>query len=181
LEAKPLNPEAAAIKMRTKKRAEAQSNKSVSALSRFNAKKQAVLASKTPQSASVSKRVKAFIVDMFMINMPLLYFAVYIVLDGRDEFLNNQPAILICTLVFGIILSIFFTVTGQSPGYKAYNIQLTDLQTKQKPGFFRAMWRFLCFAIFGSVFIGFLPAFFRNDKRCLHDILSDTVCTECKL
>ncbi|MDR0761446.1 MAG: RDD family protein [Campylobacteraceae bacterium] len=140
------------------------------------AEKQAKTIPSLLQSASIFKRIKAFIVDMFMINMPILYFTVYIILGGRDEFLNNQPAILICTMIFGVILSIFFAVTGQSPGYKAYGIQLMDLQTKQKPGFFRAMWRFLCFVVFGAIFIGFLPAFFRKDKRCLHDILSDTIC-----
>ncbi|MDR2635496.1 MAG: RDD family protein [Campylobacteraceae bacterium] len=129
-------------------------------------------------AVSISKRVKAFIIDMFMINMPILYFAVYIVLGGRDEFLNNQLAIFICTLAFGVILSIFFATAGQSPGYKAYGIRLADMQTKKKLGFFRAMWRFVCFVIFGALLIGFLPAFFRDDKRCLHDIFSDTACYE---
>ncbi|MDR1007661.1 MAG: RDD family protein [Campylobacteraceae bacterium] len=142
--------------------------------------KQTQAISTLQQSASVFKRVKAFIVDMFMINMPILYFTAYIILGGRDEFLNNQPAILICTLVFGVILSIFFAIAGQSPGYKAYGIRLINIQIQKKPGFFRAMWRFLCFVIFGAIFIGFLPAFFRDDKRCLHDILSNTICIECK-
>ena len=117
---------------------------------------------------------------MFMINMPILYFTVYVILGGRDEFLNNQPAILICTLVFGIALSVFFAALGQSPGYKAYNIELADLKTGKKPYFFRAYFRFLCFILSGVTIIGLLFAFFRNDKRCLHDILSDTVCIECK-
>jgi uncharacterized RDD family membrane protein YckC len=132
------------------------------------------------QTASISKRIKAFIIDMFMINMAVLYFAAYIVLGGKDEFQQNQPAIFICTMVFGFILSVFFALKGQSPGYKAYNIKLIDLKTGEKPRFFRAYFRFICFIFSGATIIGLAIAFFRNDKKSLHDILSDTICTECK-
>jgi uncharacterized RDD family membrane protein YckC len=132
-------------------------------------------------SAPIFKRVKAFIVDMFMINMVVLYFMTYAVLGGKDEFRQNQPAIFICTIIFGFILSIFFAVKGQSPGYKAYNMELIDLKTEKKPYFFRAYFRFFCFIFSGVTIVGLLLAFFRSDKKCLHDILSDTICTECKL
>ncbi|MDR1975791.1 MAG: RDD family protein [Campylobacteraceae bacterium] len=131
------------------------------------------------QSAPISRRVKAFIIDMFMINMAILYFAVYIILGSREEFLQNQSAIFICTMVFGVILSIFFAAKGQSPGYKAYDIKLIDARTGEKPGFFRAYWRFLCFMFSGAIVVGLLLVFFRDDKKSLHDILSDTICIEC--
>ncbi|MDR1614974.1 MAG: RDD family protein [Campylobacteraceae bacterium] len=131
-------------------------------------------------AAPISKRIKAFIVDMFMINMAVLYFMTYIVLGGKEEFRQNQFAIFVCTMIFGFILSVFFALKGQSPGYKAYNIELIDLQTGKKPHFFRAYFRFLSFVFSGAVIIGLALAFFREDKKCLHDILSDTICTECK-
>ncbi|MDR2080601.1 MAG: RDD family protein [Campylobacteraceae bacterium] len=132
------------------------------------------------RAARVSKRIKAFIVDMFMINMPILYFTAYIILGGRSEFLNNQTAIFACTAVFGLILSIFFAAAGQSPGYKAYQIKLVDIHTKEKPRFFRAYFRFFCFIFSGVTIAGLLLAFFRTDRKCLHDIFSGTFCTECK-
>ncbi|MDR2790979.1 MAG: RDD family protein [Campylobacteraceae bacterium] len=131
-------------------------------------------------AAPVFKRVKAFIIDMFMINMPILYFTAYVILDGRSEFLNSQTAIFACTAVFGFILSLFFAAAGQSPGYKAYQIKLIDMRTREKPRFFRAYFRFFCFIFSGVTIIGLLLAFLRADKKCFHDIFSDTVCIECK-
>ena len=36
--------------------------------------------------ASIPSRIKAFIVDMFMIMMPLAYLTTYIFMDGKDDF-----------------------------------------------------------------------------------------------
>ncbi|MDR2100872.1 MAG: RDD family protein [Campylobacteraceae bacterium] len=142
--------------------------------------KQSERAPNNAHTAGVFTRIKAFIVDMFMINMPILYFMVYVILGGRDAFLNNQTAIFVCTALFGFILSIFFAAAGQSPGYKAYDIKLTDVRTGKKPHFFKAYFRFLGFIFSGVTRIGLLLAFFRADKRCLHDIFSGTICTKCK-
>jgi uncharacterized RDD family membrane protein YckC len=131
-------------------------------------------------AAPIFKRIKAFIIDMFMINMPVLYFTTYVILGGRREFLNNQIVIFACTAVFGLILSIFFAAAGQTPGYRAYQIKLIDIHTGEKPRFFRVYFRFFCFIFSGVTIVGLLLAFFRMDKKCFHDIFSDTVCTECK-
>lgn len=36
-----------------------------------------------------SERIKAFITDMFMINMPLLYLTTYVFLDGKEDFTHK--------------------------------------------------------------------------------------------
>lgn len=119
-------------------------------------------------------RIKAFIIDMFMIYMPILYITTYLILDGKDSFLNNQLAILLCTLAFGFILSVLFALKGQSIGYKAYEIYLIDIKTNRQPTFLKAMFRFLCFLFSWVCIVGIFVVFFRKDGKNLHDILSKT-------
>lgn len=76
------------------------------------------------QQIYAMERIKAFITDMFMINMPILYIATYIVLGSKEAFTNNQLAIFICVSLFGIILSLFFCISAQTPGYRYMNLKL---------------------------------------------------------
>lgn len=126
------------------------------------------------QYVSIFTRFKAFVIDTFMIYIPILYITTYVVLDGKDDFLANQVAIFIDAFLFGFVLSIFFAKTGQSIGYKAYNIQLYDTKNMQKPSFLKAFFRYFCFLFSGAFLFGILLCFFRKDKKNLHDILSKT-------
>ena len=87
------------------------------ALGEFSLKKQLRL-------MRASERVKAFITDMFMINMPLLYLCTYVFLDGREDFQQNHGAILACGLLYGVILSLFFALSSQTPGYRYMGLKL---------------------------------------------------------
>lgn len=124
--------------------------------------------------APISWRFKAFIVDAFMIYIPILYFTTYVVLGTKEAFLQNQIAIFIDTFLFGLILSIFFSIKGQSPGYKAYEIKIVDKKTLKKPSFIKAFLRYFCFLIAGASGVGLILCFFRKDKQNLHDLLSQT-------
>ncbi|MDR0467532.1 MAG: RDD family protein [Campylobacteraceae bacterium] len=126
------------------------------------------------KNAFVAQRIKAFLIDMFMINMPLLYFTTYVVLGSKEAFQQSSIAIFVCTVIFGLILSIFFSIKGQTPGYKAYEIKLIDDKTEKKPTFFRAFFRYFCFILAFVTLFGVLMMFFRKDSRNLHDILSKT-------
>lgn len=119
-------------------------------------------------------RFKAFIVDTFMIYIPLLYITGYGILDGKDSFLSNHLAHFAVTFLFGLILSIFFAKNAQTPGYKAYSMRLVCKDTLQKPSFFRAFFRYFCFLISGASVFGLILCFFRKDKQNLHDLLSKT-------
>ncbi len=121
-----------------------------------------------------SLRFKAFVVDMFMIYIPILYITTYFILDGKEDFLSNQLAVFCDTFLLGLILSAFFAKTGQSPGYKAYELKLIDIQTKAKPSFGRAFFRYFCFLLSGATLFGLFVCFIREDKRHLHDLLSQT-------
>lgn len=124
--------------------------------------------------APIFSRIKAFIIDIFLISMPLLYFTTYAVLGSKENFQKSQIAILLVWLVYGIITSLFFSLKAQTPGYKSQQIYLIDIKTGKKISFFRAFLRYLIF-IFGATFLfGILMCFFRKDRLNLHDILTNS-------
>lgn len=82
--------------------------------------------------ASIPSRIKAFIVDMFMIMMPLAYLTTYIFMDGKDDFQGSQEARWTLSLTYGLIIIIFWIAKGQTPGLKAYSLKLLNEKTKEK-------------------------------------------------
>ena len=125
--------------------------------------------------APITMRIKAYITDMFMIYIPLLYILTYLVLDGKEAFQSSQWAPLAGLLVYALIDAIFTAVSGQTPGKKAYEIKVVDLTTQKKISFLRALWRFSVFIILSSLIFTLLVPFFRKDRRALHDMLTHTV------
>lgn len=124
--------------------------------------------------APIFFRIKAFIVDMFFIAMPLLYITTYLVLGSKEAFQENQFAIAIVWAIYGFITSIFIAKSAQTPGYKFAQIYLIDLKTGRKISFFKAFLRFVCFILAGFSIVGLLLCFFRKDKLNLHDLLTQT-------
>ncbi len=118
-------------------------------------------------------RFKAFVIDMFMIAMPLLYLMTYAVLGSKEAFLDNQLAILAVWIIFGLIQSLFFSLKAQSPGYRANEIFLSTINGK-KPSFLTAFLRYFFFITL-FIFGGSLVCLFRRDRRALHDLLSGTI------
>ncbi|MSN96223.1 RDD family protein [Campylobacter sp. FMV-PI01] len=119
-------------------------------------------------------RVKAFIIDIFLISMPLLYCTTYLILNGKDDFQHNQLAIFIVWIIYGVITSIFYSLKAQTPGYKASEIYLINLKTGKKVSFLRAFFRYILFIISCAFVVGFLVCFFRKDRLNLHDVLTKT-------
>lgn len=126
-------------------------------------------------SSPILWRFKAFIIDTFMIYIPILYITTYLILGSKEEFLANQIAIFVDTFLFGLILSIFFAKSGQSPGFRAYEMKLIDKKTMQKPTLLKAFYRYFCFLISGASVVGLFVCFFRKDKQNLHDLMSQTM------
>ena len=124
--------------------------------------------------APIFLRIKAFIVDMFFIAMPLLYITTYLVLGSKEAFQENQFAIAIVWAIYGLITSIFIAKSAQTPGYKFSQIYLIDLKTGRKISFFKAFLRFVCFILAGFSIVGLFLCFFRKDKLNLHDLLTQT-------
>lgn len=116
-------------------------------------------------------RLKAFITDIFMIYMPILYVATYVVLGSKEALWESQGAIFICWALYALILSLFFARDGQSLGYKYAKIALVK-ENGSDVGFATALIRNIIFcASFGLIFGIFVP-FVRKDRRFLHDIIS---------
>lgn len=111
---------------------------------------------------------------MFFIAMPLLYITTYLILGSKEAFQENQFAIAIVWLIYGLITSIFIAKSAQTPGYKFSQIYLIDLKTGRKISFFKAFLRFVCFILAGFSIVGLLLCFFRKDKLNLHDLLTQT-------
>jgi len=120
-------------------------------------------------------RVKAFLTDSFMIFMPIIYVVFYIVMGSRDEFKAHMLSGWFYILIpYFIITSLFLYFKGQTPGYKAYHIKLTD-NLGGKPPFINIVIRYVIFNI--SIIIPpiFLITFFTKEKLGVHDILSRTL------
>lgn len=118
-------------------------------------------------------RLKAFVTDLFLINMPILYIVTYMILDGKKDFLHSQIVIFFCELLYCLILILFLRISSQTPGFKYAEISLESYENKKLT--------FIQCAIFIFVWIielGFLlPLIFyfgRKDKKTLHEFLSKT-------
>lgn len=125
--------------------------------------------------ASVRLKIKAFITDSFMLLMPIMYVVFYFVMDGREGFAEQRLAGWLYILIPLIIVqTLFFYKTGQTPGYRAYNITLIDEKTKERPSLFVILFRNLAAILSFFTIIGWMLMFFRKDHKNLHDLLSAT-------
>ncbi len=125
-------------------------------------------------SASPLFRIKAFITDMFMIMMPIMYITTYLIIDGAESFKGSENARWITMIVYGLITVIFWVRKGQTPGFKAYDLRLIDDNTKRPISFGLAVARYMLFIISAITIVGALLPFFRKDKKTLQDILMQT-------
>ncbi len=127
------------------------------------------------QFATVTDKLKAFITDSFLLSMPVFYIVIYLVMNGREGFSHNMLLGWAYILVpLCVIVVTFYFVSGQTPGLKAYDLKVIDIQTGEKPGILLALLRFLYFNILFFTFFGLFVPFFRKDRRGLHDLLSGT-------
>ena len=128
--------------------------------------------------ASWQDRTKAFITDSFLLSIPIFYVVIYIVFDGLrgadgvEE--HKLLAWLYILIPLGLIVSLFYVKTGQTPGLKAHTLKVIDNKTKEKPTIMIALLRFFFFNVAFFSFFGILIGFFRKDGRGLQDLLSGT-------
>ena len=128
--------------------------------------------------ASIPDRIKAFITDAFLLSMPIFYIVVYLAFDGLKGANGVEGhkflAWIYILIPLGIILSIFYIKTGQTPGMKAHGLKVIDNKTEEKPTIIMALLRFFFFNVAFFSLIGIMIGFFRRDGRGLHDMLSGT-------
>ena len=122
--------------------------------------------------ASVGSKIKAFITDAFMLLMPMMYIVFYFVMDGREDFAAHRvEGWLYIAIPFIVVQTLFMFKSGQTPGYRAYNLTLIDEHTHTKPSLAIILFRNYLAVL--SLFT-FMLMFFRKDNKNLHDILSAT-------
>ena len=126
------------------------------------------------QSASPLFRFKAFITDMFMIMMPIMYITTYVILNGKDSFQGSELAKWVTMAIYGIIVIIFWVIKGQTPGFRAYDLILIDDKSKQTLGVVSATLRYILFIMSAVSILGIILPFFRKDKKTFQDLVMHT-------
>ena len=121
--------------------------------------------------AKTTDRIKAFITDMFMIYIPILYVITYVFMDGKEAFQASNIAPFIAVSIYGIIYSVLLTKLGQTPGKKAYEIKVVDAKTGANLSFIKAFLRYVIFLFSSFTLLGLLVILYRKDKKSLHDLV----------
>ena len=126
--------------------------------------------------APITDRLKAFLTDTFMITMPILYIVIYLVMGSREEFRAHLAQGWLYILIpHYIIVTTLWSLKGQTPGMKAYNIKLVRLfENNRPPNFFHSTIRYFAMPISILSVIGIVVALFRKDRLTLHDLISFT-------
>ena len=125
--------------------------------------------------ASKGSKIKAFLTDAFMLAMPIMYVVFYLIMGGREGFEEHKALGWVYILVPLVIAqTIFMFKTGQTPGYRSYNLTLIDESTGEKPSLFIILFRNLCAVLSLFTLFGWVIMFFRKDSKTLHDLLSNT-------
>jgi len=128
-----------------------------------------------PNISPVINRIKAFLTDSFMIFMPITYVIFYLVMGSREGFREHMLMGWVYIMIpHFLVTTAFLFFMGQTPGYKAYNIKLTD-DKGGKPSLFSLTARYIIFTISIIIPPFFLIMFFTKEKLGVHDILSGTI------
>jgi uncharacterized RDD family membrane protein YckC len=129
--------------------------------------------------ASSKLKIKAFLTDSFMLVMPIMYVVFYFVMGGREGFEEHKAlGWLYILLPLVVVQTIFLFKTGQTPGYRAYNLTLIDESTGEKPSAPIIVFRNLAAVLSLFSVFGWTMMFFRKDNKTLHDLLSGTATIE---
>ena len=125
--------------------------------------------------ATAGEKVKAFLTDSFMLVMPIMYAVFYLVMGGREGFAEHKALGWLYILVpLVIVQTIFMVKTSQTPGYRAYDMEVIDESTGKRPSPFLILFRNLTAILSMATLFGWTLMFFRKDKKNLHDLLSNT-------
>jgi len=126
--------------------------------------------------ASLGVKAKAFLTDIFMLLMPMLYISIYLIHDGlKDVAAHRLEAWVYAIIPFLIMLTLFMLKDeGRTPGSRSQGLKVIEFHSLAKPSLFSILFRnlTLLFSLFIPIF-WFIP-FFRKDRRMVHDLLSAT-------
>jgi len=124
--------------------------------------------------APSSLKLKAFLTDSFMLLMPIMYIVFYLIMGGREGFAAHKAMGWLYILIPLIIVqTIFMYKSGQTPGYRAYDLEVINDSTGKRPSLGLILFRNLSAILTMATFSWFVM-FFRKDYKNLHDFLSNT-------
>jgi uncharacterized RDD family membrane protein YckC len=119
-------------------------------------------------------KLKAFLTDSFMLLMPIMYIVFYAIMDGREGFAQHKMIGWLYILIpLVIIQTIFMFKSGQTPGYRAYDLEVINDTTGKRPSLSLILFRNLS-AILTMATFSWWIMFIRKDNKNLHDFLSNT-------
>ena len=124
--------------------------------------------------ASLYDKLKAGIVDMFMIMMPIQYFTTYILVGSAKDYRNDHYYIFLATASYFMIVLLFLFFKCQTPGYKYLKLHLRNKNGK-KASFNQIIIRMVLFVLSFSLIFGIIFPFFRKDRQYIHDLFSNTI------
>lgn len=127
------------------------------------------------ENAPILQRLKAFIIDMFLIMMPIMYITTYLIMDGKDDFQNSDMARWITSFVYGAIIVAFWKIKGQTPGLKAYELVILDKQSNETLTLSKSILRYVVFIVSAMSIVGWFVPFFRKDKATLQDMVAGSI------
>jgi len=124
---------------------------------------------------SLSSRMKSFLIDTFLINMPIMYFTIYVLMGGGSGFSQDMTYgwLVILLMNFTVVIS-FWSIKGQTPGLKAYEGLVVDSHTNMRVSVLQAFVRYMMTLLCILSVIGIFLPFLRKDKKTLQDLLSNT-------
>ncbi len=126
------------------------------------------------QPISLFTRVKAFLVDSFMITMPIMYFVIYMVMGSGDNFAQNKAmGWSIILALHALVILAFLVIKKETPGMRAYGLKLIHINPEKKVNIIQILIRYVCLILSSVTVFGLLP-YFRKDRKTLQDILSGT-------
>ena len=125
--------------------------------------------------ATPSEKLKAFLTDSFMLLMPIMYTVFYLVMGGREGFAAHKALGWLYILIpLVIVQTLFMFKSGQTPGYRAYDLEVIDESTGKRPSLGLILFRNLAAILSMAMLFGWMLMFFRKDHKNLHDLLSNT-------
>lgn len=127
-----------------------------------------------PLLPSPLTRLKIFLIDTFMIMMPILYFVIYIIMGGGAGFAADR--LVGWSYVFALhapTIIALWVIKGETPGLKAYNMKLVPLKGS-KISLLQALIRYCLTPLAILSVVGVASTLWRKDRKALHDLLSLT-------
>jgi len=125
--------------------------------------------------ASLRLKAKAFLTDVFMLLMPMLYISIYLIHDGLKDVAEHRLESWIYAIVpFLTLLTLFMLKDeGRTPGARSQGLKVIEFHSLAKPSLFSILFRNFTLLFSFIPLFWFVP-FFRKDRRMVHDLLSAT-------